>query len=319
MIRSLVVVRWWTAIEWWLGFRRLVLLLVAVAFAASCGDDTAGAVPAVGQLAATAGPATIAPMPTHGVSSVAAGETPVLPRHNETIPPNRGNQYVYGELSLSGNCLRISYVDQADREGTRDGLLIVWPAGFDARTSGDVVEVTGADGDVVAAAGQTLRLSGKKVSRQSAAVDEWDWDGGDVEHCGGPFWLVGDEVTAMGTGAEGPPAANDIFFPTMSHQRGPIVSPLAALEGHLALRGRCLFLEAPNSPIGYLVVWPPGFRAQRSGDNVLVLNGGGSLIAQVGDDDITLGGSSGKAGSDYPGKCPGAYFKAYSVQRSPAE
>ena len=66
------------------------------------------------------------------------------------------------------------------------------------------------------------------------------------------------------------------------------------------------------------MVWPPGFNIQRQGDDILVLNGGGNVIAHVGDD-VTPGGRSSKKGADYPGECPGAYFKAYSVQRSLAK
>ena len=263
-------------------------------------------------------PVTAAPTPTRLVSPVPTGETLVFPRHDEAIPPNRGNQYVYGELSLSGNCLRISYFDQADPGGTRDGLLVVWPAGFDASNSGGMVEVTGVDGSVVAAVGRTLRLSGKKVSRQSAAGDGWSWYGEDVDRCGGPFWLVGDEVTAVGAGATGTPVADDIVFPRLIHQRGPIVSPLAALEGRLTLRGRCLLLETAYSPEEYFVVWPPGFNVHRAGDDLFMLNGGGSVIAKVGDH-VTLGGRSGKEGADYSDECPGAYFQAYSVQRAPVD
>ena len=91
----------------------------------------------------------------------------------------------------------ISYADQTDRVATQIGLLLVWPAGFDVRFKGDVAEVIGADGGVLAAVGQTLRVSGQRVPDNLATVDEWDWNGGHVGHCTGPFWLVGDEVTAM--------------------------------------------------------------------------------------------------------------------------
>ena len=56
------------------------------------------------------------------------------------------------------------------------------------------------------------------------------WYGEDAERCGGPFWLVGDEVTAMGAGATGTLLADDIVFPRLIHQRGPIISPLAGFE-----------------------------------------------------------------------------------------
>ena len=242
----------------------------------------------------------------------------MFPRHDEAIPPNRGKQYVYGGLPLSDNCLRISYFDQSDPGGIRYGLLVVWPAGFDASNTEGAVEVTGADGAVVAAVGQTLRLSGKKVSRQSAAVDGWRWYGEDAERCGGPFWLVGDEVTAVGAGPTGTPVADDIVFPRLIHQRGPIVSPLEAMKGRLMLRGRCLLLETAHSPGEYFVVWPPGFNVHRTGDDLLVLNGGGSVIAKVGDH-VTLGGRSVEDGLDHSDECPGAYFIAYSVKRSPVD
>ena len=309
----------------------LLPVLATLVLATSCGNDDVGASPPVGRSLAAETPASPAQTSAVSVPRTTVGRTPspvastasdepagaVFPRHDEAIPANRGDQYVYGELSIAGGCLRISYVDQVDREATRDGLLVVWPMGFGTRTSDGVVEVTGPDGRVVAAAGQTLRLSGKKVPDRLVLADEWDWGGGEVRQCGGPFWLVGDEVSAMRAGATGSVVDDDIFLPRLYDQRGPIVSPLAAAEGRLTLRGRCLLLGIAYPPGEYLVIWPPGFNIQREGDDVLVRNGGGNVIAQVGDH-VILGGRSSKKGADYPGECPGAYFKAYTVQRSPA-
>ena len=73
--------------------------------------------------------------------------------------------------------------------------------------------------------------------------------------------------------------------------------------------------DAP-SPGAYLVVWPPGFYVHRMKDDVIVRNGGGSVIAQVGDD-VSLGGV-GQEGADYSDECPGAYFWAYTVRRATA-
>ena len=299
--------------EYRLAPRFLLLALVVAVLVTACGGDTENAVPTMSRPTATTAPATTAPTPTYSAAPTPVEQTYVFPRHDELVPLNRGDRYVYGELSLVGDCLRISYVDQIDREGTRYGLLVVWPASFDVRTDGDVVEVVGSDGNTVAAEGQTLRLSGKKVSRQSAEADQWHWQGGDADHCAGPFWLVGDEVTAVTPGTSGAKPADGIHFPRLNHQRGPIVSPQAAAEGRLALHGRCLLLETPYPPGAYFVVWPPGFTVYRREDDLVVMNGGGSVIAHVGDD-VTLGGRSGKAGSDYSDECPGAYFLAYSVQ-----
>ena len=293
---------------------------------ASCGDDAGEAVREVVPSEATVAPAKTDPAPTFGSSLAGTGEEPILmgsevaddpaqpviPRHGGPVLVNHGNNYVYGDLSWSGDCLRISYSDHVDRYRTRDGLLLVWPAGFDVQLSGDVVEVVGADGSVVAAVGQTLRVSGKRVPDKSAAVDEWDWDGGDGRHCAGPYWLVGDEVTTILTRASGVASDDGIVFPRIGHQRGPIVSPLAGVPGRLMLHGRCLLLEVPWPPGEYLVVWPPGFRVQDIGDDLFVLNGGGNVIVRVGDE-VTLGRNSGPDGATYSDECPGAYFKAYSV------
>ena len=304
------------------AFWCLFFALTVIAFATSCDNDSGGGAPVVEQIAATAAPATTIPTPAHEVSPTETGATLVLVRHDEPRRVNHGANYVYGELSLSGECLRISYIDPSRDPWTQDGLLLVWPAGFDVRTEGggdsdDVVKVTGDDGDVVAAVGQTLRVSGKHTSDRFAVVDEWDWAGGEVGHCTGPYWLVGDEVTAMRAGATGSVVDDDIFLPRLYDQRGSLQYTEAAAEGRLTLRGRCLLLGIAYPPGEYLVIWPPGFNIQREGDDVLVRNGGGNVIAQVGDH-VMLAGRSSKKGADYPGECPGAYFKAYTVQRSPA-
>ena len=236
-----------------------------------------------------------------------------FPRHDEVLPANRGDNYVYGELSWTGDCLRVSYVDQVDPVATRDGLLLVWPNGFEARDHGQLVEVFDSDGDLVASEGQTLRISGRKA----AVAGQWDWVGS-LDRCPGPFWLVGDEVSPAKGNGLGVESYGGISFATLGEQRGPIVSPLAGLAGTLRLRGLCLVVEEVDSLEGYLVVWPPGFRVEGSGEGLSVLNGGGYVIATVGDD-IILGGRSSEAGSIYPGECDGAHFHAYSVRRSQEE
>ena len=293
------------------GFWCLFFALTVIAFATSCDNDSGGGAPVVEQIVATAAPATTIPTPAHEVSPTETGATLALVRHDEPRLVNRGDNHVYGELSLSGECLRISYVDPSRHPWTQDGLLLVWPAGYDVRAKGggdsdDVVEVTGDNGGVVAAVGQTLRVSGKHTSDRYAVVDEWDWAGGEVGHCAGPYWLVGDEVTAMTPNLSAVRSGGDIFFPRLNHQRGPIGYPLEGVEGRLALRGRCLLLETSHPPGAYLVIWPPGFHAYRMEDGVFVRNGGGSVIAQVGDE-VGLGGV-GHEGSDYSDECPGASF-----------
>ncbi len=236
-----------------------------------------------------------------------------FPRHDEVLPANRGDNYVYGELSRSGDCLRVSYVDQVDPVATRDGLLLVWPNGFEARDHGKLVEVFDSDGDLVASEGQTLRISGRKA----AVAGQWGWVGS-LDRCSGPFWLVGDEVSPAKGNGLGVESYGGILFATLGEQRGPIVSPLEGVAGTLRLRGLCLVVEEVDSREDYLVIWPPGFRVEGSGEGLSVLNGGRRVIATVGDK-IILGGRSGEAGSVYSGECDGAHFHAYSVQSSQGE
>ena len=87
---------------------------------------------------------------------------------------NAGANYVFGELHLSGQCLRVTYYDQTSPELSRRGLLVVWPPGFDARINDDVVQVVGPDGHVQATAGDTIRLSGRKMSDDSGEPPEWE-------------------------------------------------------------------------------------------------------------------------------------------------
>ena len=292
--------------------RGLFLALMTGALLVSCGDDP---VPSV-----TERPTPIAVSPTDTsvgeTALVPSGslDTPALtvfPRHFEPELINHGKNYVYGQLSRTGDCLRISYSDQAARARTRDGLMIVWPAGFDVQTNGDAIEVIGTDRQVTATVGQTIRVSGRSVPDDLATVEEWDWSGGEPGHCAGPFWLVGDEVTAMPDSVAVEPN-EDIYFPRLDHQRGPLVSTSAGIEGRLALRGRCLLLEVAYPPGEYLVVWPPGFRVQQIEGDLFVLNGGGSVIVRVGDDAM-MSGNGGPEGKAYAGECESDYFKAYSV------
>ena len=231
-----------------------------------------------------------------------------LPRHDEVLPANRGDYYVYGELLRSGDCLRVSYADQVDPVATRDGLLVVWPTGFVADDDGETVKVFDLDGSLVASVGQSIRMSGKKVF----SAGEWDWTGS-PDSCSGPFWLVGDEVSPskerMGLSVE---SYDGVLFATSAEQRGPIISNVAQLEGHLRLHDRCLVVESVDVPKGYLVIWPPGFSLEGSGSGLSMLNGGRQVVAKLGDRVLLAGGHS-KVGTAYSGECDGQYFKAGRV------
>ena len=88
--------------------------------------------------------------------------------------------------------------------------------------------------------------------------------------------------------------ASEIFFPRLQHQRGPIMSMAALLEGRLGLRESCLRVVTPWEPDGSVVVWPQGFRVKIVESEVAIANGGGSVVAWVGDG-IALGGGQPRA------------------------
>ena len=312
-----------SSVSW--GFQVLgcLLMLTVVMFLVSCGGGVDGPVsdtPTPTLLVLADDPTSIprvtevsSPASLGEEASNAAVESPAVavelsfPRHGEVLPANPGDAYVYGELSRSGDCLRVSYADQVDPVATRDGLLVVWPKGFEAEDDGQSVEVFDSGRDLVASVGQSVRMSGRKV----ASEGEWDWTGV-PGRCTGPFWLVGDEVSLVKGVGLVVESYGEVLFATSGEQRGPIVSELAGLGGLLRLSGRCLVVGGLDSPKEYLVVWPPGFRLEGSGENLSVLNGGGHVIAKLGDA-VLLGGRFGKVVTAYSGECDGVYFKANSV------
>ena len=246
-----------------------------------------------------------------------ANGTVALPRHQETLVINSGDEYVFGELFQSGRCLRVTYRDQTSPELTREGLLVVWPPGFTAVVHDDVAQVVDAGGHVRAKTGDTVRLSGRKVRHDPGEVPEWDWDGEPETDCGGTYWFVGDEVSAgVGIYSSTDPGAG-VFFPTLGHQRGPIVSMMALLEGRLELQGECLRVVTTWEPEGVVVVWPPGFGVKMRDGELVMVNGGGSVIARVGED-VALGGGQ-APGREFPvgSRCPGEVWHAQTVHSIP--
>ena len=150
-------------------FLLLCTLLVSLVYFLSCRDDAEVDHSGIGQSRAVAtqpasenggAPSTDDNAPIREQEETPRGQEPqtetivaALPRHHEPPVVNTGANYVYGELLQSGVCLRVAYVDQTFPERTPDGLLVIWPAGFDFRVSDDIVRVVDQDGHVVASTG----------------------------------------------------------------------------------------------------------------------------------------------------------------------
>ena len=311
-------------------FLLLCTLLVSLVYFLSCRDDAEVDHSGIGHSRAVANeqaskdngsPSTDDNAPIREQEETPRGQEPqtetivaALPRHHEPPVVNTGANYVYGELLQSGVCLRVAYVDQTFPERTPDGLLVIWPAGFDFRVSDDIVRVVDQDGHVVASVGERMRISGRWLSEEAGKSPEWDWSGGSAGDCVGPYWLVGDEVTEVRNERTEGGVASEIFFPRLQHQRGPIGTLDALLEGRLVLRENCLRVVTTWEPGGFVVVWPPGFKVKIVEGEVVITNGGGSVVAQVGDD-VALGGGQ-PGGSRFPdeSRCPGGKWYAWTVR-----
>ena len=252
-----------------------------------------------------------------GDEPAAATDLVTLPRHHDPPVINSGEEYVFGEILRAGPCLRVSYIDQSYPELARLGLLVVWPPGVRAHVHDDVVQVVDPAGTVLAKTGDTVRFSGRKVSEDSGQAPQLDWDGVPAAECPGPYWLVGDEVSAGVSQYSSADPDAGIFFPTLGHQRGAIVSMLALLEGRLELQGECLLVVPAWGPQGFVIVWPPGFRVAKRDGEMAVVNGGGSLITRVGDEVAVGGGQPPSAVFPEDSRYPGEGWHAMSVRSVP--
>jgi hypothetical protein len=103
------------------------------------------------------------------------------------------------------------------------------------------------------------------------------------------------------------PPVPGIAFPRQKPAEGYRESMLALATGTLVLEGECLRLEKGAVPI-----WPPEFTLRTEGDQVLVIDGGGSVAARVGEE-VCLGGGGSAISDEWvlqqiPAACRGEYF-----------
>jgi len=250
--------------------------------------------------------------PSPGEKLIGTVQVPGFLRHHETGFVNYGRNYVYGDLFSSKGCLRVSYVSD-DVPPSPKGLTPVWPVAYELRVRDSVVQVIDGSGEVVASEGDTVRLSGRFARSGTAQVSEWDWVGESVEPCGGPYWVIGDEVSA-GADLWLDPELSWVYFPRLVDARGATSHPEALLEGKLIFSDRCLRVASSNLPGQYLIIWPPGFRPVSNTEGVVVVNGGGNVVARVGEM-LSVGGYSPDR-VDYLGnaECTGRFFYAYVIE-----
>ena len=244
----------------------------------------------------------------------------VFPLHDAPLGTDNGGHYFAGRLVLDEGCLRLEVPPDAngqvrvegppDANGPRRMGLLIWPSGFGSRVEGGSVNIVGADGRIVARVGDHVRLTHAKIYYKDAS--DQGLLRGMSEDCGGPFYVVGDEVAVFDPNDE--PAAlrlsdPEVFFPrrrTGLPTRGLLREALGI--GELVLDGTCLRLGA-----GTTIVWPAGFEPHVEQGVVQVRNWAGRVIAQVGD---RIAGGGGFSSAGY-GDCPGSTFEIHSIKVLP--
>ena len=168
--------------------------------------------------------------------------------------------------------------------------LLIWPKGYALSHSGDTLHVRNSNGRVAARIGDVVRFSGRLVERESDLAKTLTRTV--AETCAGPYYLVGDDVSVIGSDE---PEVVALSGSTLHFQRLKTVMLRGGLSSSLvgyhivphvlSLEDGCLYIrDHIDDSKRYMLVWPPGFRPHvGSGGVVEIRNGGGRTIARVGD------------------------------------
>ena len=232
-----------------------------------------------------------------------------FPQHGAPLGTDDGGSYWAGQLILDDGCLRVEV--PPDVYGPGGSSLLIWPSGYTLSAEDRVVRIADGNGRIAAHVGDHIRLSRATVRYQEA--QDQGLLRGMSENCGGPFYLVGDEVTAFDPENELRElrlSDPDVFFP---RQRTVIATGRAQMladgGGELVLDGQCLRLNGRTT-----VIWPAGFKPHVHQGVVQVRNGAGRVIAQVGD---KLSMAGGYFSRDEDWECPGEVFSVHSIEIVP--
>jgi hypothetical protein len=183
-------------------------------------------------------------------------------------------------LDPEGGCLRIKPL-----YGDAD-VLPIWPPEFTLRVEGEQVLVIDSDGQVAARAGQEVYMGGGYV----AVTDEW------VlvqipQVCRGEYFVVGNTVRPnlrQDSDLFGLDVISTAERTVLFLRHKPALD--AGLEETESLTGelvaydyrRCLHLQQTDG--GQLaLLWPPDWSARVEGELVMVVDGTGKTVAQVGE------------------------------------
>ena len=295
---------WLPARIWPSGFA-LVAVVIMMVVMAGCGNDRAPDQTPANQYQ---GPET-SPIDNEPASAV------VFLSHDAPLGTDRGGEYFAAQLILSEGCLRAEVSAKNDPNDPGSWLLI-WPNGFTSDTEAETVRVKNELGQAVAQVGDHIRLSRAAFTFPEAA--ERGLVRGLSGDCAGPYFLVGDEVSAFDPGSEATElrlSEPDVVFfreRTVVARNQPLM--MAAGVGELILDGQCLRLK-DSSPREHwpTIIWPAGFTPHVNEGVVEIRNGAGRVVAQVGDQ---IAGGGGFFDRDR-GDCSGPVWRANKMKTLP--
>ena len=220
-----------------------------------------------------------------------------FPTHNEPLPTTWRipgfTQAIVADLVLENGCLRALGglgPNDNDPSNAPPSYLLVWPDGFTWREEGGAIRVSDRAGVFVAHVSDMVRLSGRLIDPDSDLGREIE--DGVPTNCVGPYYMVGDEVSAIGPDEPeviSIPGSALYFLRRKSYKLATgLVSTadmISSFPRELLLEGDCLLLSGQLNHSGrQMVVWPPGFYPHIGEDGVVeVRNGGNRTVARVGD------------------------------------
>ena len=238
-----------------------------------------------------------------------------FPRHHAPLGTDRGGEYFAAQLVLQEGCLRAEVASKHDPNDPGSWLLI-WPNGFTFAIESETVRVVNELGRVVAHVGGHIRLSPAAATFRQAT--EQGLIEGLSDDCAGPYFLVGDEVTAFDLGSEATELRlsdpDVVFFRERTVIARHQTLMQAAGVGELILDGPCLRLK-DSSPREYwpTIIWPAGFTPHVNDGVVEIRNGAGRVVAQVGNQIAGGGGYFERTSGD----CSGPVWRANTMKTLP--
>jgi hypothetical protein len=185
-----------------------------------------------------------------------------------------------GTLRLEEGCLRVQSLDGRS-------LTPIWPPEFTLRVEGDRVLVIDGEGQVAAQAGEEVYMGGGDGS-----ADEWVLQQIPLA-CRGEYFIVGCEVrpnlrydselfaldVVSGT-------AHEVLFLRYKPALDEQAVDAASISGKLVAYDyrRCLHLQTDWGPGVVTLLWPADWSAHVEDETIVVLDGTGQAVAQMGDE-----------------------------------